>query len=150
MRNIAIATIGLAACATLVFGQTRDPGSERTQQPAGQSGAAVSHTLTPDVPAQPHEITTTSTPSVSLTADQRNRLKAYFTKAGARDAETDKAFTVAIGAAVPKQVDLQPFASELKTILPTYKGDQYVLVGDRLVIATPERRIVAIIPGVRS
>jgi hypothetical protein len=130
--------IGLVASATLVAAQTRDPGSERTVQPAGESGAAASHS-------------NAANDKVSLTPDQRNRLKVYFAQAGAPSGNADKpAFTVAIGAAVPKQINLRPFPHELATILPTYQGDQYVLVDGRMVIATADRRIIAIIPNVKG
>ncbi|HLH92214.1 MAG TPA: DUF1236 domain-containing protein [Xanthobacteraceae bacterium] len=129
---------GLVASATLVAAQTQDPGRERTVEPAGQSGAAASHS-------------DAANDRVSLTPDQRNRLKAYFAQSGASSGNADKpAFTVAIGAAVPKQIELRPLPHELATILPNYRGDQYVLVEGRMVIATADRRIVAIIPDVKG
>lgn len=149
VRNLVVIAAVLAS-ATVAAAQAPDAATERTKQRAGQSGAATSHTITPDRgPGEAHEITSTATGSVSLSAKQRQKLRAYFSRSGtgaANQATGD--FTVSVGAAVPKQVPLQPFAPELQAILPTYKGDQYVAVQHRLVIATPERRIVAIIPGV--
>jgi hypothetical protein len=130
--------LGLVAFATLAVAQTRDPGSERTVQPAGEAGAAASHS-------------NAANDKVSLSPDQRSRLKAYFAKPGVPGGNGNKpAFTVAIGAAVPKQIDLRPLPHELASILPSYQSDQYVLVDGRMVIATPDRRIVAIIPDVKG
>lgn len=141
-----------AAWATLAAAQTPDAGNERTQQKAGQSGAAASHTLTPGGgPAEAHEITSTATGSVSLSDEQRKKLTDYFSHARAKLNATSTKFTVSVGAAVPKQVALASLAPELKQILPTYQNDRYVMVNDRLVIVTPEdRRIVAIIPRTKG
>lgn len=90
--------VALVATATLVAAQTRDSGSERMVEHAGQSGAAAHSDASND--------------EVSLTPDQRNRLKAYFARKGARRGRADKpAFTAAIGAAVPRQIELRPLPS---------------------------------------
>ncbi len=142
-----------AAWGTLAAAQTPDAGDERTKQNAGQSGAAASHTITPgNEPGEAHEITSTATGPVPLSPDQRRELTDYFSRAGGTaNAAKDVKFTVSVGAAVPHQVALAPLAPELKRILPTFQNDQYVVVDDRLVIATPDdRRIVAIIPKVKG
>lgn len=141
-----------AAWTTLAAAQTPDAGNERTKQNAGQSGAAATHTITPGDPAEAHEITSTATGSLSLTEEQRRKLTDYFSHAGGKvNADNGTAFTVSVGAAVPKQVTLAPLAPELKQILPAYQDDHYVVVDDRLVIVTPDdRRIVAIIPGAKG
>jgi Protein of unknown function (DUF1236) len=135
------------AWATPAAAQTPDAGNERTKQPAGQSGAAASHTITPGA-GEPRQITGTATGQLSLSDDQRKKLTDYFSHPrGKVNEATGTEFTVSVGAAVPRQVALAPLAPELKQILPTYKNDQYVVVDDRLVIVTPDdRRIVAIIP----
>jgi hypothetical protein len=148
VRLIAFIAVTLA-CATTVAAQVPDAASERSRQKAGESGAATSHTITPGGTAEPHEITGTATGSVSLSAEQRKRLKDYFAQPGHRATnQAARDFTISVGAAVPREVALQPVAPALAAILPTYKGDQYVVVRNRLVIATPDRRIVAIIPDV--
>jgi hypothetical protein len=128
-----------------------DAGGERTKQRAGESGAAASHTLTPG-PGEAREITATATGSVSLTPDQRAKLKDFFSRSRTKGNEADdKSFTVSVGAAVPKQIPLQALGPELKQILPRFQGDQYVIVQGELVIAAPDdRRIVAIIPAVKG
>src|SRR5690348_10529836 len=108
-----------AAWTTLAAAQTPDAGNERTKQNAGQSGAAASHTITPG-PGEPRQITGTATGSLSLTDDQRKKLAEYFSRpAGKVNEAKDTKFTVSVGAAVPRQVALEPLAPELKQILPT-------------------------------
>ncbi len=150
MRTLLLVAVA-TAWASLAAAQTTDPGQERTQQNAGQSGAAASHTLTPGGPGEVHEITSTATGAVALSSEQRKKLTDYFAGSGGNVNATDTKFTVSVGAAVPRQVALKPMVSELKQILPTYQNDQYVVVDDRLVIVTPDdRRIVAIIPNVKG
>ncbi len=148
----ALLVAAATACVTVAAAQTTDPGQERTKQNAGQSGAAASHTLTPGGgPAEAHEIISTATGSLSLSSEQRKKLTDYFSHAGGKVNATDRQFTISVGAAVPRQVELEPLAPEIKQILPTYQNDQYVVVDDRLVIVTPDdRRIVAIIPKVKG
>jgi hypothetical protein len=147
MRTCLLVVAAATAWATLAAAQTPDAGNERSKQNAGQSGAAASHTITPGV-GEARRITSTAGP-LSLSDDQRKKLTDYFAHAGKVNDAKDTRFTVSVGAAVPRQVALAPLAPELKQILPTYQNDQYVVIDDRLVIATPDdRRIVAIVPKV--
>jgi hypothetical protein len=58
-------------------------------------------------------------------------------------------FSVAIGAAVPQQVKLQKLPSQISSVIGGYQGDDYLLVGDQLIIVDPSaRRVVAIVPGI--
>ena len=57
-------------------------------------------------------------------------------------------FSIAVGAAVPRQAELHKLPSALTDILQGYTGDQYIRVRDQLVIVDGKaRRIVAIIPN---
>ena len=58
-------------------------------------------------------------------------------------------FTVSVGAAVPQQVPLKQIPTDLASALNGFQGDDYVLVGNQLVIVDAAvRRVVAIIPEV--
>jgi hypothetical protein len=85
---------------------------------------------------------------IELTQQQRDQIRSYF--AGRSTARTDHAtFTLSVGAAVPKQVDLQNLPPALSTILRGYEGDKYLLVKDELVVVDSQsRRVDAIVPGV--
>jgi hypothetical protein len=83
----------------------------------------------------------------SLDERKREPLRALFRGAQANRGEAE--FTLSVGAAVPRQVTLQPLPSEASAILDGYVGNEYILVGDQLVIVDAQaRRVVAILPGI--
>jgi hypothetical protein len=58
-------------------------------------------------------------------------------------------FSLSIGAAVPQDVPLQKLPPEMSSAMGGYQGDDYVLVGDKLVIVDPSaRRVIALVPNV--
>ena len=58
-------------------------------------------------------------------------------------------FTVSVGAVVPQQVPLKQIPTDFASALNGFQGDDYVLVGNQLVIVDAAvRRVVAIIPEV--
>ncbi len=93
------------------------------------------------------QIEQSATP-LKLTDAQREQIRSYFSgKSASRLQQAD--FSVAIGAAVPQQVELQKRPGEVSSLIGGYQGDDYVLVGDQLVIVDPSaRRVVAIIPNI--
>ncbi len=53
-----------------------------------------------------------------------------------------------IGAAVPRQVELQDLPREAVRVMQGYAGAQYTMVRDTLVIVHRQaRRVVALVPG---
>lgn len=79
---------------------------------------------------------------------QREQIRAYFAGKPADQAQSVN-FSVAIGAAVPQQVELQRLPSQISSLIGGYQGDDYLLVGDQLVIIDPSaRRVVAIVRGI--
>lgn len=58
-------------------------------------------------------------------------------------------FELMIGAAVPNQVMLKGVPPEVTQVMNGYQGDDYLLVGDEMVIVDQQtRRVVAIVPAV--
>jgi Protein of unknown function (DUF1236) len=123
-------------------------------QNAGESQAGKSNTVTPrqnpnsgsgqNSSGEAAQIEQSATP-LKLTDAQREQIRSYFSgKSASRLQQAD--FSVAIGAAVPQQVELQKLPGEVSSLIGGYQGDDYVLVGDQLVIVDPiARRVVAII-----
>ena len=57
-------------------------------------------------------------------------------------------FSVSVGARVPRDVHVSVLPPEVVTIVPEYRGFEYVLVGDQLLIIDPDTlEIVAILPA---
>ena len=57
-------------------------------------------------------------------------------------------FSLEVGAAVPRSVRVYTLPPEIVEIVPEYRGHDYVLVGDDIVIIDPgSLEIVAVIPA---
>ena len=57
-------------------------------------------------------------------------------------------FSVSVGAKVPRDVHVAVLPPEVVTIVPEYRGFEYVMVGDQLLIIDPDTlEIVAILPA---
>ena len=128
-----------------------------TNQSAGGSEAAKSNTVTPrqnsadgsgqNSSGEAAQIEQSAAP-LKLSDEQREQIRSYFAGKTAGRLQSVN-FSVAIGAAVPQQVDLQKLPSEVSSLIGGYQGDDYVLVGDQLVIVDPSaRRVVAIVPNI--
>ena len=86
--------------------------------------------------------------SVQLSQDQRTKIKDVIV--GDRNvARVDHAdFNISVGVAVPRSVHVAVLPPEVVTIVPEYRGFEYVVVGDQLLIIDPNTlEIVAILPA---
>lgn len=60
---------------------------------------------------------------------------------------TNVNFSLSVGTAVPRDVRLQPLPTEVAEIVPQYRGYDFVLVKDEIVIVEPSSyKIVAVMP----
>lgn len=128
-----------------------------SNQRSGQSTAAKNNAVTPqtseklgagqNAPGAAAQIEQTAEP-LKLSDQQRQQIRDFFAKQK-RDHPDGVDFTLAIGSAVPQNVQLQQLPSEVSSALGGYQADQYILVGNQLVIVEPNaRRVVAIVPGI--
>jgi hypothetical protein len=85
---------------------------------------------------------------VKLSNAQRQQIRSYFAgKPANRTASV--AFTISVGAAVPKQVQLQKLPPEVSAAMGGYTADDYIVAGSELIVVEPSaRRIVAIVPNI--
>jgi hypothetical protein len=85
--------------------------------------------------------------SVQLSSEQREKIHAILSDHKAeRIAHVD--FTVNVGARVPRTVRLYPLPIDIVEITPEYRGYDYVLVGDEILIIDPNTlEIVAVLPA---
>jgi hypothetical protein len=81
-------------------------------------------------------------------SDAQRQIRQYFASQPGQRMESAN-FSLAVGAAVPQDVPLQELPPEILSALGGYQGNNYVLVGDQLVIVDPTaRRVVALVPQI--
>jgi hypothetical protein len=119
-----------------------------SNQTAGQSETGKSAARAPEdnTGARARDIQHSSG-GLSLGDEQKAQLKTALGSSAKRTDTVD--FTISIGAAVPRQVELGDMPAPASQALGGYEGSQYLLVRDQLVIVDRSaRRVVAIVPGV--
>jgi hypothetical protein len=86
--------------------------------------------------------------NVQLSQDQRTKIKDVVVR-DHNVARVDSVnFNIRVGVAVPRTVHIAVLPDEVVTIVPEYRGFEYVLVGDQLLIIDPDTlEIVAILPA---
>jgi hypothetical protein len=106
-------------------GKTRANGNERLGQSRGSSKT-----------------------SVQLSQDQRTRIQAVIGKEHAPRFSGSEHFDITVGARVPRDVHVAVLPEDIVSIVPEYRGFDYILVGDSILIVDPVTlEIVAVIPA---
>src|SRR5262245_35701375 len=87
--------------------------------------------------------------SVQLSQDQRSQIKTVIGRgSGPRLSRSDVSFSISVGTRVPRSVHFVTLPSEIVRIVPQYRGYEYFLVEDEIVIVDPRTlEIVAVIPA---
>jgi len=86
--------------------------------------------------------------SVQLSQDQRTKIKDIVVRDRNVARVNNANFNVSVGVTVPRTVHVAVLPPEVVTIVPEYRGFDYVLVGDQLLIIDPNTmEIVAILPA---
>lgn len=107
-------------------GQTTDPASSRTQQ-QGQS-------------------TSQSGAISNLPDERRTQIRQTLTRQNVR-AATDVNISVSVGTTLPPRVEVHRVPPEIVQVVPQYRGYEYTVVRDEIVILEPgTRRIVEVLP----
>ena len=84
--------------------------------------------------------------SVNLTPEKRTRIHEVFVKERSAPRVNNVDFNLSIGTAVPRSVRFVPVPSTIVEIEPTWRGYDYFMVGDQIVIVDPRSlEIVAIV-----
>jgi hypothetical protein len=134
-------------------GKQTGPTGALANQGSGESIAAKNKAVMPQSTSgtgqnsngEAHQIDQTAAP-LHLTDQQRQQIHAYFARNNA-DRVDSADFALSIGAAVPKKVPLQVLPPEVASAMQGFRNDQYVMVGNQLVIVEPNaRRVVAVVP----
>jgi cytochrome c len=138
-------------------GQRPAPNGVLANQGSGESEAGKNDTVKPrpnptgrsgqNSSGEAASIEQTAKP-LQLSDSQRQQIRQYFASQSGQRMQTAD-FSLTIGAAVPQDVPLHKLPPELSSAMRGYQGDDYVLVGDQLVIVDPNaRRVVALVPNV--
>jgi hypothetical protein len=86
--------------------------------------------------------------SVQLSQDQRSRIQAVIGKEHAARFSGNEHFDITVGAKVPRDVHVAVLPEDIVTIVPEYRGFDYIVVGDNILIVDPATlEIVAVIPA---
>jgi hypothetical protein len=86
--------------------------------------------------------------SVQLSQDQRSRIQAIVGKEHAPRFSGNEHFDVSVGARIPRTVHVVALPADIVSIVPEYRGFDYVQVGDSILIVDPATlEIVAVIPA---
>jgi Protein of unknown function (DUF1236) len=136
---------------------TGGPTGVRANQGSGESTSAKNNAVVPQTsakvgagqnsPAAAAQIEQTAGP-LQLTDQQRARIRSYFTNNNNADRIASTDFALSIGAAVPQNVPLQKLPPDLASVMRGFQADEYVMVGNQLVIVDPNaRRVVAVVPN---
>jgi hypothetical protein len=86
--------------------------------------------------------------SVQLSEDQRSQIKTIIGRERGPRLGSNANFSVSVGTRVPRSVHVAVLPGDIVRIVPEYRGYDYFLVGDEIVIVDPRTlEIVAIIPA---
>jgi hypothetical protein len=86
--------------------------------------------------------------SVQLSQDQRTRIQAVIGKEHASRFSGAEHFDISVGSRIPRDVHLAVLPENIVSIVPQYRGFEYVLVGDSILIVDPATlEIIAVIPA---
>jgi hypothetical protein len=84
--------------------------------------------------------------NVKLSQDQRSRISAAIGRGGGSARVNNVSFNVAVGTRVPRDVHVVVLPEDIVSIVPEYRGFDYIVVGDRILIIDPDSlEIVTII-----
>jgi hypothetical protein len=85
--------------------------------------------------------------SVQLSQEQRTRITTIIGKRSSARLTGKPDFHVTVGARVPRNVHVAVLPEDVVQIVPQYRGFDYVMVGDQILIIDPDTfEIVAVIP----
>lgn len=80
-----------------------------------------------------------------LTSEQRTTIRTSITKQNIKPV-TNVNFSISIGTRVPRGIAFHPLPVEVVTIYPDWRGYEFILVGDQIVVVNPRTlEIVAVL-----
>ena len=83
--------------------------------------------------------------SKQMTTEQRTSIRTVIKEQHVRPVQ-NVTFSISIGTRVPRTVSFYPLPTQLVSIYPDWRGYQYFLVGDQIIVVNPRtHEIVAVL-----
>lgn len=121
-------------------------GSNQAQSPAGNNSTNTAQQPTSRQNTAERSSNTNVNASVNINDQQRTRISQSISHLNVQPLNSVN-FSLSVGTAVPRDVRLQPLPSEVVETVPQYRGYDFVLVKDEIVIVEPSSyKIVAVLP----
>jgi hypothetical protein len=125
------------------------PKSINEMNAEGKAKAGETKPLDTAKPADTKAVTTTGQgaagTSASLSTEQRTTIRTAIQKQNVRPV-TNVNFSISVGTRVPRNVRFYAVPTQLVTFYPSWRGYQYFLVGDQIVVVNPRtHEIVAVL-----
>ncbi|MTV19057.1 MULTISPECIES: DUF1236 domain-containing protein [Bradyrhizobium] len=120
--------------------------SNQAQSPTGSSSTNTAQHPNSQRESADRSSNTNVNAAVNINDQQRTRISTSISHLNVQPL-TNVNFSLSVGTAVPRDVRLQPLPAEVVEIVPQYRGYDFVLVKDEIVIVEPSSyKIVAVMP----
>jgi len=122
------------------------PSANQTQSPAGTGSTNTAQQPVNQQNTGDRSPSTSVNASVNINDQQRTRIGTSISRMNVQPL-TSVNFSLSVGTAVPRDVRLQPLPADVVEIVPQYRGYNFVLVKDEIVIVEPSTyKIVTVLP----
>jgi len=121
-------------------------GANQAQSPSGSGSTNTAQQPSNQQNTADRSSNTDVNASVNINDQQRTRISASISHLDVQPL-TNVNFSLSVGAVVPRDIRLQPLPAEVVEIVPQYRGYNFVLVKDEIVIIEPSTyKIVTVLP----
>lgn len=121
-------------------------GTTQAQSPTGSNSTTTAQQPNSQQNTADRSSNTNVSASVNINDQQRTRISTSISHLNVQPLNNVN-FSLSVGTAVPRDVRLQPLPAEVVEIVPQYRGYNFVLVKDEIVIVEPSSyKIVAVLP----
>ena len=122
------------------------PSSNPAQSPSGSSPTNTAQQPSSQQTTADRASNTSVNASVNINDQQRTRISQSISHLNVQPLSSVN-FSLSVGTAVPRDVGLQPLPAEVVEVVPQYRGYNFVLVKDEIVVVEPSSyKIVAVLP----
>ncbi|QHP71267.1 DUF1236 domain-containing protein [Bradyrhizobium sp. LCT2] len=121
-------------------------GASQAQSPTGSNSTNTAQQPSTQQNTADRSSNTNVNASVNINDQQRTRISTSISHLNVQPLNNVN-FSLSVGTAVPRDVRLQPLPAEVVETVPQYRGYNFVLVKDEIVIVEPSSyKIVAVLP----